>query len=116
MLTQLTLTQCRDRSRLVMMGFVSLVVAIHAQHGVVVTQLQPEAWYAALRNGTVDALVDVRTAEEFGAQWGLVLACISTESSRNRSRNDNVAKQIPDALFCRCSSTVPAEAPVAKEE
>ena len=72
-------------------------------------------WVTSMSLKTITS-VDVRTAEEFGAQWGLVLACTSTELSRNRSRNDNVAKQIPDAWFCRCSSTVPAETPVAKEE
>mmetsp|Transcript_42978 Transcript_42978/g.112917 ORF Transcript_42978/g.112917 Transcript_42978/m.112917 type:complete len:329 (-) Transcript_42978:236-1222(-) len=44
---------------------------------VAVTQLELSDWASALRNGTIDALIDVRTPEEFGAQWGAVGFCIS---------------------------------------
>lgn len=40
-----------------------------------VTQLDLSSWSAALANGTVDALIDVRSPEEFSAQWGRVGAC-----------------------------------------
>jgi len=45
---------------------------------IVVTQLEISSWAAALRNGTIDALIDVRTAEEFNAQWGRVGVCASS--------------------------------------
>ena len=50
-------------------------VSAASSNAVRVTPLNLTDWTAALSNGTIDALIDVRTAEEFGAQWGRVGAC-----------------------------------------
>ena len=49
---------------------------------IAVTQLELDAWSAALINGTVDALIDVRTPEEFGSQWGRIGVCKSSTDTR----------------------------------